>query len=103
MNLSLRLYFFFKILIFSDAGWQNACLNTQIHLYVRQFMDLKEDRWSFYQQALETLKIKNRWLFFLEEMSGWVNPKNSSSYAPSALFYILEALKRGFEFEELWI
>ena len=92
-------YIFFKIPIFLDAA-QNARLNTQIHSYgaVYGFGKRVDEA---YQQALETIKDKNLLTVFPEEMSDDELIQKIARHMPHRLFYILEALKRGFEFEEL--
>ena len=92
-------YIFFKIPIFSDAA-QNARLNTQIHSYgaVYGFGKRIDDA---YQHALETTKDKKLLTVFPEEMSDDELIQKIARHMPHRLFYILEALKRGFEFEEL--
>lgn len=92
-------YIFFKIPIFSDAA-QNARLNTQIHSYGAVYGFGKRID-EAYQQALETLKDKNLLTIFPEEMSDDELIQKIARHMPHRLFYILEALKRGFEFEEL--
>ena len=92
-------YIFFKIPIFSEAA-QNARLNTQIHSYggVYGFGKRIDEA---YQQALETIKDKKLLTVFPEEMSDDELIQKIARHMPHRLFYILEALKRGFEFEEL--
>ena len=92
-------YIFFKIPIFSDAA-QNARLNTQIHSYVAVYGFGKRID-EAYQQALETIKDKKLLTVFPEEMSDDELIQKIARHMPHRLFYILEALKRGFEFEEL--
>ena len=92
-------YIFFKIPIFSDAA-QNARLNTQIHSYGAVYGFGKRID-EAYQQALETIKDKNLLTVFPEEMSDDELIQKIARHMPHRLFYILEALKRGFEFEEL--
>ena len=92
-------YIFFKIPIFSDAA-KNARLNTQIHSYGAVYGFGKRID-EAYQQALETLKDKNLLTIFPEEMSDDKLIQKIARHMPHRLFYILEALKRGFEFEEL--
>lgn len=92
-------YIFFKIPIFSDAA-KNARLNTQIHSYGAIYGFGKRID-EAYQQALETLKDKNLLTIFPEEMSDDELIQKIARHMPHRLFYILEALKRGFEFEEL--
>lgn len=92
-------YIFFKIPIFSDAA-KNARLNTQIHSYGAVYGFGKRID-EAYQQALETLKDKNLLTIFPEEMSDDELIQKIARHMPHRLFYILEALKRGFEFEEL--
>ena len=92
-------YIFFKIPIFSDAA-QNARLNTQIHSYGAVYGFGKRID-EAYQQALETIKDKKLLTVFPEEMSDDVLIQKIARHMPHRLFYILEALKRGFEFEEL--
>lgn len=92
-------YIFFKIPIFSDAA-QNARLNTQIHSYEAVYGFGKRID-EAYQQALETIKDKNLLTVFPEEMSDDELIQKIARHMPHRLFYILEALKRGFEFEEL--
>lgn len=92
-------YIFFKIPIFSDAT-KNARLNTQIHSYGAVYGFGKRID-EAYQQALETLKDKNLLTIFPEEMSDDELIQKIARHMPHRLFYILEALKRGFEFEEL--
>ena len=92
-------YIFFKIPIFSDAT-KNARLNTQIHSYgvVYGFGKRIDEA---YQQALETIKSKKLLTVFPDEMSDDELIQKIARHMPHRLFYILEALKRGFEFEEL--
>ena len=92
-------YIFFKIPIFSDAA-KNARLNTQIHSYGAVYGFGKRID-EAYQQALETLKDKNLLTILPEEMSDDELIQKIARHMPHRLFYILEALKRGFEFEEL--
>ncbi|OFN90031.1 MULTISPECIES: ATP-grasp domain-containing protein [Streptococcus] len=92
-------YIFFKIPIFSDAA-QNARLNTQIHSYGAVYGFGKRID-EAYQQALETIKDKNLLTILPEEMSDDELIQKIARHMPHRLFYILEALKRGFEFEEL--
>ena len=92
-------YIFFKIPIFSDAA-QNARLNIQIHSYGAVYGFGKRID-EAYQQALETIKDKNLLTVFPEEMSDDELIQKIARHMPHRLFYILEALKRGFEFEEL--
>ena len=92
-------YIFFKIPIFSDAA-QNARLNTQIHSYGAVYGFGKRID-EAYQQALGTIKDKNLLTVFPEEMSDDELIQKIARHMPHRLFYILEALKRGFEFEEL--
>ena len=92
-------YIFFKIPIFSDAA-KNARLNTQIHSYGAVFGFGKRID-EAYQHALETLKDKYLLTVFPEEMSDDELIQKIARHMPHRLFYILEALKRGFEFEEL--
>ena len=92
-------YVFFKIPIFSDAA-QNARLNTQIHSYGAVYGFGKRID-EAYQQALETIKDKKLLTVFPEEMSDDELIQKIARHMPHRLFYILEALKRGFEFEEL--
>ena len=92
-------YIFFKIPIFSDAA-KNARLNTQIHSYGAVYGFGKRID-EAYQQALETLKDKNLLTIFPEEMSDDELIQKIARHMPHRLFYSLEALKRGFEFEEL--
>ena len=92
-------YIFFKIPIFSDAA-KNARLNTQIHSYGAVYGFGKRID-EAYQQALETIKGKNLLTIFPEEMSDDELIQKIARHMPHRLFYILEALKRGFEFEEL--
>ena len=92
-------YIFFKIPIFSDAA-QNARLNTQIHSYGAVYGFGKRID-EAYQQALETIKDKKLLTVFPEEMSDDELIQKIARHMPHRLFYILEALKRGFEFEEL--
>ena len=92
-------YIFFKIPIFSDAA-QNARLNTQIHSYGAVY-GLGKRIDEAYQQALETIKDKKLLTVFPEEMSDDELIQKIARHMPHRLFYILEALKRGFEFEEL--
>ena len=92
-------YIFFKIPIFSDAA-KNARLNTQIHSYGAVYGFGKRID-EAYQQALETIKDKNLLTIFPEEMSDDELIQKIARHMPHRLFYILEALKRGFEFEEL--
>ena len=92
-------YIFFKIPIFSDAA-QNARLNTQIHSYGAVYGFGKRID-EAYQQALETIKDKILLTVFPEEMSDDELIQKIARHMPHRLFYILEALKRGFEFEEL--
>ena len=92
-------YIFFKIPIFSDAA-HNARLNTQIHSYGAVYGFGKRID-EAYQQALETIKDKKLLTVFPEEMSDDELIQKIARHMPHRLFYILEALKRGFEFEEL--
>lgn len=92
-------YIFFKIPIFSDAAI-NARLNTQIHSYGAVYGFGKRID-EAYQQALETIKDKYLLTVFPEEMSDDELIQKIARHMPHRLFYILEALKRGFEFEEL--
>ena len=92
-------YIFFKIPIFSDAA-QNARLHTQIHSYGAVYGFGKRID-EAYQQALETIKDKKILTVFPEEMSDDELIQKIARHMPHRLFYILEALKRGFEFEEL--
>lgn len=92
-------YIFFKIPIFSDAA-QNTRLNTQIHSYGAVYGFGKRID-EAYQQALETIKDKKLLTVFPEEMSDDELIQKIARHMPHRLFYILEALKRGFEFEEL--
>ena len=92
-------YIFFKIPIFSDAA-KNARLNTQIHSYWAVYGFGKRID-EAYQQALETIKDKNLLTILPEEMSDDELIQKIARHMPHRLFYILEALKRGFEFEEL--
>ena len=92
-------YIFFKIPIFSDAA-QNARLNTQIHSYGAVY-GLGKRIDEAYQQALETIKDKKLLTVFPEEMTDDELIQKIARHMPHRLFYILEALKRGFEFEEL--
>ena len=92
-------YIFFKIPIFSDTA-QNARLNTQIHSYGAVYGFGKRID-EAYQQALETIKDKKLLTVFPEEMSDDELIQKIARHMPHRLFYILEALKRGFEFEEL--
>lgn len=92
-------YIFFKIPIFSDAA-KNARLNTQIHSY-GAFYGFGKRIDEAYQQALETIKDKNLLTILPEEMSDDELIQKIARHMPHRLFYILEALKRGFEFEEL--
>ena len=92
-------YIFFKIPIFSDAA-QNARLNTQIHSYGAVYGFGKRID-EAYQQALKTIKDKNLLTILPEEMSDDELIQKIARHMPHRLFYILEALKRGFEFEEL--
>ena len=92
-------YIFFKIPIFSDAV-KNARLNTQIHSYGAVYGFGKRID-EAYQQALETIKDKNLLTILPEEMSDDELIQKIARHMPHRLFYILEALKRGFEFEEL--
>mgnify|MGYP001748555856 FL=1 len=92
-------YIFFKIPIFSDAA-QNARLNTQIHSYGAVYGFGKRID-EAYQQALETIKDKKLLTVFPEEMRDDELIQKIARHMPHRLFYILEALKRGFEFEEL--
>ena len=92
-------YIFFKIPIFSDAA-KNARLNTQIHSYGAVYGFGKRID-EAYQQALETIKDKNFLTILPEEMSDDELIQKIARHMPHRLFYILEALKRGFEFEEL--
>ena len=92
-------YIFFKIPIFLDAA-QNARLNTQIHSYGAVYGFGKRID-EAYQQALETIKDKKLLTVFPEEMSDDELIQKIARHMPHRLFYILEALKRGFEFEEL--
>ena len=92
-------YIFFKIPIFSDAT-KNARLNTQIHSYGAVYGFGKRID-EAYQQALETIKSKKLLKVFPDEMSDDELIQKIARHMPHRLFYILEALKRGFEFEEL--
>lgn len=92
-------YIFFKIPIFSDVA-KNARLNTQIHSYGAVYGFGKRID-EAYQQALETIKDKNLLTILPEEMSDDELIQKIARHMPHRLFYILEALKRGFEFEEL--
>ena len=92
-------YIFFKIPIFSDAS-KNARLNTQIHSYGAVYGFGKRID-EAYQHALETIKDKNLLTILPEEMSDDELIQKIARHMPHRLFYILEALKRGFEFEEL--
>lgn len=92
-------YIFFKIPIFSDAT-KNARLNTQIHSYGAVYGFGKRID-EAYQQALETIKSKKLLTVFPHEMSDDELIQKIARHMPHRLFYILEALKRGFEFEEL--
>ena len=92
-------YIFFKIPIFSDAA-KNARLNTQIQSYGAVYGFGKRID-EAYQQALETIKDKNLLTILPEEMSDDELIQKIARHMPHRLFYILEALKRGFEFEEL--
>ena len=92
-------YIFFKIPIFSDVA-KNARLNTQIHSYGAVYGFGKRID-EAYQQALETIKDKNLLPILPEEMSDDELIQKIARHMPHRLFYILEALKRGFEFEEL--
>ena len=92
-------YIFFKIPILSDAA-KNARLNTQIHSYGAVYGFGKRID-EAYQQALETIKDKNLLTILPEEMSDDELIQKIARHMPHRLFYILEALKRGFEFEEL--
>ena len=92
-------YIFFKIPIFSDAAI-NARLNTQIHSYGAVYGFGKRID-EAYQQALDTIKDKNLLTILPEEMSDDELIQKIARHMPHRLFYILEALKRGFEFEEL--
>ena len=92
-------YIFFKIPIFSDAAI-NARLNTQIHSYGAVYGFGKRID-EAYLQALETIKDKNLLTILPEEMSDDELIQKIARHMPHRLFYILEALKRGFEFEEL--
>lgn len=92
-------YIFFKIPIFSNAA-KNARLNTQIHSYGAVYGFGKRID-EAYQQALETIKDKNLLTILPEEMSDDELIQKIARHMPHRLFYILEALKRGFEFEEL--
>lgn len=92
-------YILFKIPIFSDAA-KNARLNTQIHSYGAVYGFGKRID-EAYQQALETIKDKNLLTILPEEMSDDELIQKIARHMPHRLFYILEALKRGFEFEEL--
>ena len=92
-------YIFFKIPIFSDAA-KNARLNTQIHSYGAVYGFGKRID-EAYQQALETIKDKNLLTILPDEMSDDELIQKIARHMPHRLFYILEALKRGFEFEEL--
>ena len=92
-------YIFFKIPIFSDAA-KNVRLNTQIHSYGAVYGFGKRID-EAYQQALETIKDKNLLTILPEEMSDDELIQKIARHMPHRLFYILEALKRGFEFEEL--
>ena len=92
-------YIFFKIPIFSDAAL-NARLNTQIYSYGAVYGFGKRID-EAYQQALETIKSKKLLTVFPDEMSDDELIQKIARHMPHRLFYILEALKRGFEFEEL--
>ena len=92
-------YIFFKIPIFSDAA-KNARLNTQIHTYGAVYGFGKRID-EAYQQALETIKDKNLLTILPEEMSDDELIQKIARHMPHRLFYILEALIRVFEFEEL--
>lgn len=92
-------YIFFKIPIFSEAA-KNARLNTQIHSYGAVYGFGKRID-EAYQQALETIKSKKLLTVFPDEMSDDELIQKIARHMPHRLFYILEALKRGFEFEEL--
>ena len=92
-------YIFFKIPIFSDVA-KNARLNTQIHSYGAVYGFGKRID-EAYQQALETIKDKNLLTILPEEMSDDELIQKIARHMPHRLFYILESLKRGFEFEEL--
>ena len=92
-------YIFFKIPIFSDAT-KNARLNTQIHSYGAVYGFGKRID-EAYQQALETIKSKKLLTVFPHETSDDELIQKIARHMPHRLFYILEALKRGFEFEEL--
>ena len=92
-------YIFFKIPIFSDAAI-NARLNTQIHSYGAVYGFGKRID-EAYLQALETIKDKNLLTILPEEMSDDELIQKIARHMSHRLFYILEALKRGFEFEEL--
>ena len=92
-------YIFFKIPIFSDAA-KNARLNTQIHSYGAVYGFGKRID-EAYQQALETIKSKKLLTVFPDEMSDDELIQKIARHMPHRLFYVLEALKRGFEFEEL--
>ena len=92
-------YIFFKIPIFSDAT-KNARLNTQIHSYGAVYGFGKRID-EAYQQALETIKSKKLLTVFPDEMSDDELIQKIARHMPHRLFYILEALKRGFEFEEV--
>lgn len=92
-------YIFFKIPIFSDAT-KNSRLNTQIHSYGAVYGFGKRID-EAYQQALETIKSKKLLTVFPDEMSDDELIQKIARHMPHRLFYILEALKRGFEFEEL--
>ena len=92
-------YIFFKIPIFSDAT-KNARLNTQIHSYGAVYGFGKRID-EAYQQALETIKSKKLLTVFPDEMSDDELIQKIARHMPHRLFYVLEALKRGFEFEEL--
>ena len=92
-------YIFFKIPIFSEAA-KNARLNTQIHSYGAVYGFGKRID-EAYQQALETIKSNKLLTVFPHEMSDDELIQKIARHMPHRLFYILEALKRGFEFEEL--
>ena len=92
-------YIFFKIPIFSDAA-KNARLNTQIHSYGAVYGFGKRID-EAYKQALETIKSKKLLTVFPHEMSDDELIQKIARHMPHRLFYILEALKRGFEFKEL--
>lgn len=92
-------YIFCKLPIFSNEA-NNVRLHTQIHSYgaVYGFGKSLEEA---YQQALETIKAKKLMAVFPEEMTDDELIQKIARHMPHRLFYILEALKRGFEFEEL--